>query len=55
MKEKNPKKNANNEKAYFSQVKNLGRGAAGSVELVRRSTDNGLFALKVIPMHFMNE
>ncbi len=44
-----------NEKAYYSHVRNLGRGAAGSVELVRRSTDNELFAMKVIPMHFMNE
>lgn len=33
----------------------MGRGAAGSVELVRRSSDNELFAMKVIPMHFMNE
>ena len=36
-------------------MRNLGRGAAGSVDLVRRSTDNELFAIKVIPMHFMND
>lgn len=33
----------------------MGRGAAGNVDLVQRSTDNELFALKVIPMHFMNK
>jgi NIMA (never in mitosis gene a)-related kinase len=32
----------------------LGRGAAGSVELVRRSNDGELFALKTIQMQFMN-
>jgi NIMA (never in mitosis gene a)-related kinase len=55
LKEKLPKKHTSNDKAYYNSVKNLGRGAAGSVELVRRSTDNGLFAMKVIPMHFMND
>lgn len=39
----------------YHKIRLLGRGAAGNVDLVKRSTDNELFALKVIPMHFMNK
>jgi len=34
--------------------KKLGRGAAGSVNLVRRTTDGEYFALKIIQMSFMS-
>ncbi len=50
------KKKLNHDKNYFNyeKISLLGRGAAGSVELVRRSNDGELFALKTIQMHFMN-
>ncbi|CAD8155178.1 unnamed protein product [Paramecium octaurelia] len=54
---KKPKQRNNNqnEKGYYTIVRNIGKGASGSVELVRKSTDQELYAMKVIPTFFMNE
>ncbi|EGR34354.1 hypothetical protein IMG5_014920 [Ichthyophthirius multifiliis] len=42
-------------KVTYKKIRTLGQGASGSVELVQRSNDNQLFALKTISMKFMNE
>ena len=42
------KKNQDNNYLNYEKISLLGRGAAGSVELVRRSNDGELFALKTI-------
>lgn len=38
----------------YKKIKVLGKGAAGSVELVQRTDTGELYALKIIPLHFMN-
>ncbi|CAD8066879.1 unnamed protein product [Paramecium sonneborni] len=47
--------NNSNEKGFYEVVRDLGRGAFGCVQLVRKSTDQELYAMKVIPTLFMNE
>ena len=39
----------------YERIRSLGRGAAGTVELIRKKADGELFALKTIPLYSLNE
>ena len=51
---KTKKQPTSNEKVQYKKLNMLGQGAAGSVQLVQRTDTLELFALKIIPLHFMN-
>ncbi|CAD8062966.1 unnamed protein product [Paramecium sonneborni] len=54
---KKPKINDNNQnnKEKYTIVRKIGRGNTSSVELVRNSTNQELYAMKIIPLYLMNE
>jgi len=42
------------EKYQYKRIKSIGQGGNGSVDLVERTSDGQLFALKIIPLHFLS-